>query len=594
MADSETGLNQATARPTRLLLIVSFVQGLCLFFLNRSFETETWPSTAPAWSFPLCALATLSPIMYLLSATRENLLTAARYVGAYSVVLALLAAYVGYQATPHDAFPVGSLGFAFALTISIASFKALMYLQQRANQEPLNYSVLFVNSWRNFLVGVLAGLFTLIFWLILLLWGGLFKVIGIDFFYELFTDDWFAIPINTVAFGVGILLFRNLTRVIDSITQLLHWLTKLLLPLLIALAVCFLAALPFSGLDLLWSTGNGTGLLLWLLALILFFLNTVYQDGRERDPYPTFLDRAIYIGVCVTPLLAALAFYGLLLRLQQYGWSNERCWAFAVWLMLSLFSIGYVIGIVRRRDAWTEELARINTGMGFVVLGILLLANSPLLDFRKISLESQLERVASGAIELTDFDFWYAKNRLARPGHLALQDMIAEIGDSDPELLARIENPTRYFAEQTVADAAAEQTVADAAAVWDQMIYRPAGLTVPEELRPILEQRFYYMEDAQPVLIEAELGGYNSDDNSPEYILLSVYDSNSLGATLFFYFADNRWQTNYINFSNKNADEPYRIESELILNGEISIQPPVFQNIEIGSVKFYPQPEHSP
>jgi len=73
-------------------------------------------------------------------------------------------------------------------------------------------NVLFTNSWRNFLVGVLAGIFTLIFWLILVLWGQLFKVIGIDFFMDLFTEDWFVIPVLAVAFGLGVSLFRDLIR----------------------------------------------------------------------------------------------------------------------------------------------------------------------------------------------------------------------------------------------------------------------------------------------------------------------------------------------------------------------------------------------
>jgi hypothetical protein len=40
-------------------------------------------------------------------------------------------------------------------------------------------------------VTALSVLFVLVFWLILMLWGQLFKVIEIDFFYQLFTKDWF-------------------------------------------------------------------------------------------------------------------------------------------------------------------------------------------------------------------------------------------------------------------------------------------------------------------------------------------------------------------------------------------------------------------
>ena len=74
--------------------------------------------------------------------------------------------------------------FAYAVSIGLACFKALLYLKQRADRAPLTYPVLFTNSWRSFLIGTLGGTFAFGFWLILMLWGGLFQVIGIDFFYR--------------------------------------------------------------------------------------------------------------------------------------------------------------------------------------------------------------------------------------------------------------------------------------------------------------------------------------------------------------------------------------------------------------------------
>ena len=204
-------MSEPREMPARILLSVSLLQGICLFTLYRSEDVGFWPSESPMWSYPLWTLAIIVPLMLLLSLTRSNLVAATKYVTGYGALLALLAAYTGRQAEPFDEFPLHSLTFAFVVTVAIASFKALMYLQQRANGVALSYPVLFTNSWRNFLVGVLAALFTLIFWLILLLWGQLFKVIGIEFFMELFTEDWFVIPVLTVAFGMGVILFRRLT-----------------------------------------------------------------------------------------------------------------------------------------------------------------------------------------------------------------------------------------------------------------------------------------------------------------------------------------------------------------------------------------------
>jgi hypothetical protein len=559
--------------PRAWLLGIAFLQGLCLLVLYRSVESGFWPSESPVWAFPLWTLAVAVPLLLLLSITRENGAAVAKYVAGFAVVLVVLAAYTGWQARPFGEFPVGSLAGIFTITIGLACFKALMYLQQRASAVPLTYQVLFTYSWRNFLVGVLAALFTGIFWLILLLWGRLFRVIGIEFFWELFTEDWFAIPVLAVAFGLGISLFRDLTRVIDNITSLLHWLIKLLLPLVLFVAVVFLGALPFTGLELLWGTGSGTALLLWLLALVLFFTNAVYQDGREADPYPRWLHRAIYVGIAVMPVVAALAFYGLLLRVQQYGWTIERCWAFVVWAVLTLFAIGYVVGIVRRRDGWTGDLARVNTAMGLVVLAILLAANSPLLDFRKISLASQLERVESGEIELAEFDFWYAKQHLARPGYLAMEEMKEEIGESDPELVAMIEEPVHRNAARGL----------DSEAFWENVRYRPEPFEVPVGLKPLIEGAVPPAPEQVPVVIRADLDG----DGSNEYVLLLVGEQRPMFAQLFYRAGSDEgggpWRRGHMSFS-VDAEEGF--DREGVLEGDVSLTAPRYRNLRIGGVEL--------
>ena len=565
-------MNDSSSLPRVAMLTIAVVQGLLLFALYRAFDTDIWPSESPLWSYPLWTLVVALPLLLLLSLDRDNAHRVSKMVAVSGAVLALLAIYTGWQAEPFGEFPVYGLSFAFICSVTLACFKALMYLQQRANQVPLTYQVLFTNSWRNFLVTALSALFVLIFWLILMLWGALFKVIEIDFFQELFTEDWFAFPILGFAFGLGVIIFRNLTRVIDNITKLLHGLIKLLLPLIVAVAIIFIAALPFVGLDVLWATGSGTALLLWLLAIILFFTNAVYQDGRETNPYSPVVHRLIFIGLCVMPVISALSLYGLVLRLNQYGWSVERCWAFVVWLILTLLAAGYVTGIVRRRAEWTADLARVNTGMGLVVLALMLLANSPLLDFRKISLNSQLNRVESGEIELKDFDFWYAKNQLARPGYLALEAIKQEIGDSDPELLRMVNNPVNKRWGKRVRSA--EE-------MWAAMLYRPEPFDVPQSLKRIIENSHVVPNSGDPVMIQANL----DDDGQSEYLLFFLSEN---GATVsqFYYLTEKGWQVgnfhqgNWLYFNEKARDA--------IMNGEIEVVDPRFKNLKIGNMMLQP------
>jgi len=564
-------MNNSSPLPKVQMLLISGIQGILLYALYNAFDNSTWPSESPLWSYPLWTIAVVVPVLLLLSLTRSNAVAVAKYVAAFAAILVLLAVYTGWQAEPFGKFPVSSLSMTFAFSIGLACFKALMYLQQRANEVPLTYQVLFTNSWRNFLVAALSAVFVLVFWLILVLWGQLFKVIEIEFFHELFTEDWFTFPVLSIAFGLGVIMFRDLMHVIDNISKLLHWLIKLLLPLVVTIAVIFLAALPIVGLDVLWSTGNGTALLLWLLALMLFFTNAVYQDGREASPYPDLIHRAIYVGLCVTPFVSALSFYGLILRLNQYGWTVERGWAFVVWLILALFSLGYVVGIIRRRGQWTLELARVNTAMGLVVLAIMLLANSPVLDFRKISLNSQLARVESGEIEIQEFDFFYAKNQLGRPGYVEMERLKEEIGDSDPDLLRMIEKPT-WRVQMT------SQEARDKA--WEDMIYRPAPFEVPARLKPLILDNVLLTNAQDTMLFQIDLDG----DGEFEYLRVSTHRWG-LGYAQFYYQTDNGWKAGGLHSVRDQDSDALR---DQLSQGNIELVEPRFKHVKIGDITFQP------
>ena len=134
--------------PRLALLGIAFLQGLSLLVLYRSVEFDFWPSDSPVWAFPLWTLAVAVPLLLLLSIDRRNYVSVAKHVAAFGALLALLALYTGWQAEPFNEFPITSMTAAFVITIGLASFKALMYLQQRANGVPLSYEILFTYSWR--------------------------------------------------------------------------------------------------------------------------------------------------------------------------------------------------------------------------------------------------------------------------------------------------------------------------------------------------------------------------------------------------------------------------------------------------------------
>ncbi|MYE14453.1 MAG: DUF4153 domain-containing protein, partial [Gammaproteobacteria bacterium] len=551
--------------PRNLMVVVAFAQGLVLLLLWRALTHETWPSQTPALNLPLWTLAVTGPTLFLLTVEADNLKRAALFVTAFSAVLALLAIYVGWQASPINAFPTGALFAAFVLTMLVACFKGAMYLQQFAARERIHYPALFSRSWRNFGVFGLSWTLTGGVALVLALWGALFAVIGIDFFQELFREDWFLFPVLTVAFGLGVFIFRRLTRVIDGVTSLLEGLMRLLLPLTAAVVAIFLAALPFTGLAPLWETGNGTALLMALNAITLFTVNAVYQTDRHA-PYPLFVHRPLYVCVALLPVVSALSVYGLSLRVAQYGWTVERCWALTLAVLFAAFSLGYTWSIVRHRDRWPAALGRVNVVMGWVVLGTMLLVNTPLLDFRKISLASQFGRVEAGEIELRDFDFRYAREQLARPGWLRLEALAEEHG-ADPELMALI----RPVPPGTPGER-----------IWESVTLRPEPFEVPAGLRAIAEREWYVDHGTTIVLVRIDMDG----DGQAEYAMLNAEAGRDYTWGTLFRQAGEEW----VRFSLDPSGEAAPDVDATLLHGAIGTAEPALPDLRVGELIYRPAP----
>ena len=595
------------------MLALSLVQGLVLLLLWRALNQDMWPSQTPVVNYPLWTFTIAWPLLLLLAIEVGNTGRIFKLVSAFSAVLVLLAIYTGWQASPSGEFPIVSMLCAFIATLTLACFKALMYLQQRAAGLPPAYEVLFAFSWRNFLVAVLAAAFMLGVAALLALWSMLFLAIDIKFFEELFSKDWFLFPVLAVAFGIGVFIFRRLTGVIDSITNLLAGLMQLLLPLVILIMVLFLAALPFTGLEILWETGKGTSLLLWLNAAVLFFINSVYQPGRQA-PYPALFQRLLCPGIALLPIVSALALYGLYLRIDQYGWTVARCWGMTAAVVLGMFSCGYLWGIIRRRWSWTEDLARVNIIMGWVVLALMLLGNSPLLDFRSISLASQLDRVNAGDIELSEFDFAYLQRHLARPGYLEMQTLVERLRASDPELAERISGNTGL-----------EQPDKGPADFWRQIAFRPERFDVPPDLQTLVENSLSYTRQLtvgqdkadkpggddversaqytkvekrlysilssltpfrKPVLIQIDM----NDDGVLEYVLMGITREGwTMGVC--FYLQNRAWNFKklrrvYQSSSAHTAGTRNFDKVKNLHNGAILTLPPSFHDLQVGGLRF--------
>lgn len=504
--------NAVFALPWYWVLLVGLIQGAVLFWL-----TEVTALIDQLWQSALFTFALATPWMLLLAWRK----TPSRFLfislSLFGALLALLAAYVAHQVVNVGHYRGQGLLFAPMLTLGLAAFKGLLYCQSYAKNQKLHYADLFTYSWRNSLTFGLACLFALVAWGIFMLWAGLFKAIGIRFFDDLFSEQMFYLPLFTVSVAFGVALFKKLDHVIDAITRLLQALAKMLLPLLGFIAIIFLLALLANGLGALWDTRRGSVMVLWLQALLLFFLNATYQPQLGGRVYPLWLHRLVYVSVLTLPVYSVVSFIGLSARVGQYGWTLDRCWAFLVWGLLAIFSVGYLISIIRKRDDWLASLAWVNTAMGLVVLVVMLLINSPILDFRKITVASQMDRLYSDVVQAEDFDFHHL-SRLARPGLEALEAAKVRYADQ-PSALKKIDRVLRRH------DAVLGATHETAAAYLASMQVWPNNQSIPEALLAQLHDRAEraYDRDQYVAFFYVVLLDFNQNQ-TPEALLMTGKD----------------------------------------------------------------------
>lgn len=559
--------------PTLIMLLVALVQGFCLLILHESIEFGFWPATSPTALYSLYAFVLICPTLFLLAVNEHNIKRLTLGAIGFSLLSSSLAYYTGLQVIPLPFADVEDLLFPFCFSTALLTFKVLMYLQVWANKEAFAYPKLFSYSWRNLLTFGLALVFTLVTWGVLMLWAGLFKVINVDFFYELFTEEWFYYPILSMALAFGIILIRSLTFIVDTIKRLQQALLKYLLVLLVFISLLFLIALPFTGLAPIWENGPGSYLILWMQACILFALNSVYQNDAEERPYGLLLHRFIYLGILLLPCYSALVFYGLTARIDQYGWSLSRYWGMIVWALLALFALGYVAGIIRQRDAWIRSLGKVNVSMGCVFMLVLIAINSPVLDLRKLTVQDQVARLSSGDITLEEIDIQYFERHLAKPGYDVIQQWKSDYKTTNPNFVVRLNR--LYMSNEPLNNEDDKLLVLS-------NIECLNGCNAPTELLDQIytdrsQNRWGLMNNKHMYLLEAD----PNDDGEMEYLLIQ---ESINGFRSFYLYArvQQAWQSLTIQtlHPDKNQPEVPLIESL----GDLSIEykTPKYKQMHIG------------
>jgi hypothetical protein len=444
---------EASAAIGRLRLAIGFLQGIVGWLLLRTVpppQYVTGPKGATTqglfWSerhpmlFAALALTTsFVPAIAIVEVARMRRKTLALYLGLACAVIAALAAYdlwrdpleaFGWRVDPRI-WPSFQLWLCSAMGLFIVN--QLLEHRERGARLFTAYAEHFEDSWMRGFQLVIAVIFTLLVWGILELGAALFDLIRIAGFRTMIEHNWFRCPALAVAFAAAIDLTDVRPQLLRGMRNVGLTLLSWLLPLIVALTVAFLAALIFVGLEPLWNTRHAATILLWACAITLFLLNAAYKDGDPANLPPALLRWAGRVAGPAMAALALLAAYALWLRVRQHGWTPERVLSSAVTLVALVYSIGYSYASAAR-GVWLVKLQKVNVSASLVILAILALLLTPIADPERMSVGSQMGRLARGALPAAKFDYQFLRFDSGRFGTSALARLA---GDSNPEIRSR-------------------------------------------------------------------------------------------------------------------------------------------------------------
>lgn len=574
-------------------LAIGLTQGIALYLLYRAYDLHAWPAIDANVFGPLLIVALFVPLIAIQALGNVRIATLIVWIAVATAIFAGLTWFDVWSAWPTDwsySKPDGDLHimpsfmlFGFVV-IGLFVGQALIEGADADRRFIANYHTHFDVAWKLALQIVLAGVFTSVFWGLLWLGAALFKLIDLDFLEQLLEHQWFSIPATTLALAAAIHVTDVRAGLVRGTRTLVLTLLSWLLPLLTGLTAAFLAALVVTGLQPLWDTHYAAGLLMFAALMLLLLINATYQDGSaERRPAAVLRYAGTVAAVVMVPLVA-LAGYAIFLRVQQYGWTDDRIVSATAAAILAFYAAGYAWAAYPSAE-WMKRIERWNFFASLVVLAALVLLLSPIASPMRLAVNDQMARLASGAVDPEKFDYLYFRFEGGRYGREALQRLVANATGPKAALIkalakAALELTTRSYGGTPPPESKPPR---------EMIRVHPDGATLPETF---LSQD--WNADPQMALLPACLRGTapcdataaDLDADGAHEIILYQYSR----ADVFKQDRDNRWRR----AGTLEYPADCRAVHEAILAGQFKVvepEPPAMRDLMVNGQRVTVEPE---
>lgn len=448
------------------------------------------------------------------------------------VVVLAMSVWLKWQVEDSDKWRQHEVFMFYGWRLLLMAMLALPWIQYslHVSREQARYPHFYRQLWLNALTLLIVFVANGLFWLVLLLWSEMFKLVGIPFFSTLFFDtDWF----GYVAFGLitalAVVLARTQSRLVTAVQKLLTFIATGLLPLVALLALMFILTLPFTGLEAISQRVSAAGLMSTLTLLLLLLMAIVREPQKEALPYPGALRYLIKCSLIVAPIYMLIAGWSLWVRIQQYGWTPERLYGVLVVVVLLVWSFGYLASILRRGRNPLELQGPVILGVSLLALGLLVLLSSPVIDAWRISVNSHMGLYHSGKIKPDQVSL-YMLDHSGKPGRAALEALQKDVAFNQDSKRRRDLNSLLQGRRDPVKELTATQLISKVAIA-------PGSQKPDDAFWAFVKTQGYRItscaEQNACVLVSQDLNA----DGHPEQVLYAFGD----GESLVFGMQKNKW-----------------------------------------------------
>jgi hypothetical protein len=410
------------AWPLRAALLAALGALFGLLFWKLTDDADAWIWTESPWQMAAATFIGVGGIVFAFSLERLRW----PWAIAFAVAAGVVTAFVGWwNGAPQD-WGSGEGWQFFASLIAVAVAVPLFQSARDAGALSFDVRAAHVHVWTNLIVAAAAGAFVVAAFLLTLLLSELFHLIGIDLIRDLFHDEWFPWMLGCGALGGAVGLLRDRDKVIGLLQRVVTSILSVLAPVLALGLLVFVLALPFTGLEPLWSqTKSTTPILLVCILGAVILANAVAGNAAEEEVRAPVLRSAAMALLAVMLPLALVAAVSTAKRIGQYGYTPDRLWALVFVAVATAFAAFYLYSLVRGRLEWPDLIRRSNIRLAIGVCALALFLALPIVSFGAISARDQMARLQSGRVPPERFDWAAMRFDFGPAGRRALERLAA-------------------------------------------------------------------------------------------------------------------------------------------------------------------------